>query len=244
MDQYLFLPIWTQIASEFTEGEGIQLSDDLMSYIVSTELIKDLPVMTSIGQRLYDHLTSLEMLKEDPLTYYPQFLKLYDEIMESSIESLPEVKHHFCKSGCANCCYQPVRSTKLEALFLYEKSKSEMRLDIAQSQALFLNKKLKQIKDWKDHFTHKEQACPLLDIKSGQCKSYEWRPLACRNYYALNTDKFCAEDPSTIVDIEERKKARMVRYLEPAILASALTIIDGGEQNYKWFPQHISDLES
>jgi len=241
MYQFYSLPTWRQISIDFCQNEIPYLSDDLLSYLTTHEHLEDLKVMSAIGQRLADQLETLMPLKENQDTYYEEFLNLYDELVESGLDDLDQKP--YCHSSCSNCCYQPIRSTFIEANFIIKNHTSNLNRDRIKKQSQCLSEKYESIKSWKDKLSRNEQACPLLDQKSGKCTVYEHRPLACRNYFALNTDKYCAEDPLTITEPSEQIKARLIRFLEPAILTSAISIIDHNGKNTKWIHDHLAEAD-
>ena len=77
-----------------------------------------------------------------------------------------------CKKGCSHCCYMEVLLTDYE---------------VDRIKRYIKEKKIKPNKERKGPGKGK---CPFLSMK-GECKIYEERPLACRNYLVINDPEDC-----------------------------------------------------
>lgn len=89
----------------------------------------------------------------------------YVDAINSNIE-----KFTVCQKGCAFCCKIPVTITKLEAEYIEKNT----------------NHKIKDIKN-----INVNDYCPFLEQTKGVCSIYEYRPIACRTFFALDNPKYC-----------------------------------------------------
>jgi Fe-S-cluster containining protein len=89
-----------------------------------------------------------------------------------------------CKSGCSNCCHNPVTVTNDESMVILEYSKlKNIEIDLIKAHNQALAKQ-------KLEMPHQERQCIFLD-KTNSCKIYPVRPLVCRSHFSLTEPKFC-----------------------------------------------------
>jgi Fe-S-cluster containining protein len=107
-----------------------------------------------------------------------------DEAIAERLKVDPYAPRIACKPGCAGCCHVEVRVTAGEAAFLAHGAQecnvtpNPARLS-AQAGA----------KAWTD-VPPELRACAFLGA-DGRCQVYEYRPGACRKYFALDTPDAC-----------------------------------------------------
>lgn len=78
-----------------------------------------------------------------------------------------------CQPGCCHCCYLDVGVTPAEALYIADAKGIEYDKDDEKPA----------------HVEH--SPCPFLDILSSTCTVYEYRPIACRNFFTFDSPEYC-----------------------------------------------------
>lgn len=123
-----------------------------------------------------------------------------------------------CFMGCAFCCYFPIIVTGLEAKLIkqaihrYPKERKEAILKhLAQYQVDHKAKltearaiDFKDDPDFKRKYRTLDLPCPLLDLETNSCMSYEVRPIPCRTYVNYLDPLLCEENrmPKETVSFE------------------------------------------
>lgn len=140
------------------------------------------------------------------LQSFKELLKVVDtEIhnIENKVDISPS-----CEKGCANCCYFPIITTKLEAKLMVGVINSmpdERRTQITNHLNSYFTKHSDAIKklcsinfeeavDFKLQYISNQLPCPLLNVESNECIAYEIRPLPCRTYLNYCSPVVCKED--------------------------------------------------
>ncbi|WP_419782326.1 YkgJ family cysteine cluster protein [Malaciobacter marinus] len=76
-----------------------------------------------------------------------------------------------CQKGCAHCCKIKVSISELEAEYIK------------------INTKFKS----KQSNNDLDDYCPLLNLDTGLCSIYEFRPLSCRTFLTFDNPEYCKE---------------------------------------------------
>lgn len=124
-----------------------------------------------------------------------------------------------CKAGCSACCHLMVEVTNDEADLLADRVRSGLGVDLDRLRVQA------SAKDKSEHFRgipFDQSACVFLS-KTGRCKVYEDRPLACRKYYVTSPSASCEPTPSG--------RAQTVTFVgipEAEVLATAALDLDSG----------------
>ncbi|MCZ6763596.1 MAG: YkgJ family cysteine cluster protein [Alphaproteobacteria bacterium] len=144
-----------------------------------------------------------------------------------------------CHAGCANCCKQAIQATTEEVDYIFAHI-AENQIDV-DFDARRLEKQVKAAAkveakgdqaEWRKALSADEQDCVFLDQEMGLCKIYEARPLNCRNYFSVGSNKYCALTPAEIPPAE-RKFKQQVNYLELAQIATAYLNVSGPANAYR-----------
>lgn len=104
-------------------------------------------------------------------------------------EGSPQKDCRQCDAGCAECCHVMIAVTAPEALMLGDylranRSDEELHNLIDRTEAVTLQT---LHLDYRQHATAKV-ACPLLTSKD-TCSAYPARPVRCRSWYSLSSDR-------------------------------------------------------
>lgn len=93
--------------------------------------------------------------------------RIFDLIGEATKNAVP------CKPGCSSCCYQPVLISHAEAdLIARETGRTTAAVDYTlQADDAYVGK-----------------PCSFLNEKTGACRIYASRPMACRGHYSVAMD--------------------------------------------------------
>jgi hypothetical protein len=91
-------------------------------------------------------------------------------------------KASVCTKGCSHCCYLDVDVTLLEAAYIAHNTGYTMQ---DREQRLHKN------------YHEDKQYCGFLDRESGTCSIYEYRPLACRTFFSMDSPDLCDLDNGT-----------------------------------------------
>lgn len=231
---------WEHIYQHILPEDEFQLSDDLRAFLESTENMHNKNVMDLVADRIIAYCESMdEMNRTEQLK---SFLRLYQDTQEAIFEEERKqgLEDYYCHQGCWKCCTQPVKATELESQLIKE-FVSEKKISIDKEKVKkhnsLLEEGLKSFSDWKESMNQEQRKCVFLSSE-GTCSIYEVRPLNCRNFFALGTDKFCAEDTSTMAE-QDTLDARIVRHFELGVLSTVLATLQGGERSVKWLPQWL-----
>lgn len=105
-----------------------------------------------------------------------QFMKsayaLVDKMAGTYSEYVP------CRKGCAHCCKVSVAVSLLEAVYITKMTGIE---PITRSPKMMRKAGTPKGTDY----------CPFLDRRTATCSIYEYRPLACRMFAAVDDHKGC-----------------------------------------------------
>ena len=96
----------------------------------------------------------------------------------------PNAHRIACKPGCSHCCRVEVRITRSEAFYLIH---GMQELDAKPNAARIAAQA--GIKNWTD-IPQEFRACAFLG-EDGKCTVYDYRPGACRKYFAVDTPDAC-----------------------------------------------------
>lgn len=153
---------------------------------------------------LFEH-TDLEGY-ELILHSFKELLKVVDSEI-NNIEKKVNISPS-CEKGCANCCYFPIITTKLEAKLMIgvinsmpheRKSQIVNHLHSYFPEHADTIKKLCSINfeeeaDFKLQYISNQLPCPLLNVETNECIAYEIRPLPCRTYLNYCSPVVCKEE--------------------------------------------------
>jgi len=108
----------------------------------------------------------------DPLKKVRNIYRFTDWLVEHAGISKAAV----CQKGCTHCCYLDVDVSLLEAAYIakhtpYTQVYRERRI----RRGYHLNR----------------QYCDFLDQGTGTCTIYEYRPMACRTFFAFDSPELC-----------------------------------------------------
>jgi Fe-S-cluster containining protein len=84
-----------------------------------------------------------------------------------------------CKTGCSHCCHVDVEIIYAEAAYIQEMTGIKHN-EIYKKQ--------------KNDFHKTKTPCPFL--KDNNCSIYEFRPIACRAFFTIDSVEFCKRDDS------------------------------------------------
>ncbi len=108
-----------------------------------------------------------------------------------------------CTVGCSFCCYQmPYGVSSLEYLYVYEGiwNMSPTRLYLPRlidrnerfGVMLYdIQRRTKTIEEGLQEYAHQMIPCPFLDLSSGLCEIYSFRPIACRMHVSFDPPRYC-----------------------------------------------------
>ncbi|MED4354693.1 YkgJ family cysteine cluster protein [Schinkia azotoformans] len=153
---------------------------------------------------LFEH-TNLEG-KELILYSFKELLKVVDSEI-NNIEKKVNISPS-CEKGCANCCYFPIITTKLEAKLMIgviNRMPDERRNQIVNHLQTYFTKHhdainklcsihFEEISDFKLQYISSQLPCPLLNVETNECIAYEIRPLPCRTYLNYCNPIVCKDD--------------------------------------------------
>lgn len=111
----------------------------------------------------------------DPLKKVRRIYAFVDWLVSSSNLDKASV----CKKGCHHCCYLDVDVSLLEAAYIarntgYTQVMRESRI--------------------RKGYHRGRQYCGFLNRETGTCSIYEFRPLACRSFFAYDDPELCDKD--------------------------------------------------
>lgn len=140
-----------------------------------------------------------------------------------------------CRRGCSSCCYQAVRITLLEAVYIVDALHRAPGWDAerlaalraaAAAQAAYAGS-LPAASFYED-FMRAKLGCIFLDKDSGDCRVYDQRPFECRLYFVENDPADCAPErvggAVRVFDVRntmERAATRMLELFDEARLPNA-----------------------
>lgn len=135
-----------------------------------------------------------------------------------------------CRRGCSACCYEPVYADKTEAAVALEEvakmpveKQDEIKARVKEALEKFkasgmVDVDMPHVVD----YLKLRIACPLLDLKTGDCTIYKDRPLGCRAHIALRPKDFCE-------DFEKRLKQKYMTIPELTCVG-VVEIAEGNRQ--------------
>jgi Fe-S-cluster containining protein len=120
-----------------------------------------------------------------------------------------------CKRGCNNCCYQLIGASLAEgALIAAHVMESPAWLSELRTLRTRLQEDTNEIrtmagpKSKSYQWMENKKGCPFLDKKSGDCRIYNVRPIACRTYFVVSEPGNCSPDkPGAEVKIIDPSEA-------------------------------------
>jgi len=116
-----------------------------------------------------------------------------------------------CQKGCSNCCHIDVGITELEAQYIERNAGTKMKKTRPASRTSGHEKS--------------SSPCPFLSATNA-CTIYEFRPFACRAYFALDDPRFCGEYDTEHVTYDARGNPLL------SDIGRRLVELDG--HNYLW----------
>ncbi len=92
-----------------------------------------------------------------------------------------------CRSGCSNCCHQPLTMTLLDGILVYQ---------WLANNHLWARSLKKRFEETAERTTNLSLEiwmlgmipCPLLDEETKACRAYKGRPFICRIAYSYDSD--------------------------------------------------------
>ena len=144
--------------------------------------------------RLRNQFKNLE--KDTRVRYIQQ---LSDSEREKDLRTVPrEIKDRIkCRKGCSHCCYIMCSVTNDEADLLVEKIKElGIKIDVQRLQAQARSAGISG-QEYIAQVKHKDRRCIFLNEEDA-CSVYDFRPLTCRNYIALDGPDQCDTREGTL----------------------------------------------
>lgn len=141
------------------------------------------------------HVRQAARLLRDRQTSASPSARAVRHVVELFERSVPESARAqlACASGCAFCCYQPVRVTAAEAFFLAGQLRERPETEAAVRAAADMLSD-RQADAPKVAWLR----CPLLDADNG-CSAYAARPLNCHAYVSVNVEDCKAVEAGAVV---------------------------------------------
>lgn len=99
----------------------------------------------------------------------------------SDLANTESTKNAVCAKGCSWCCKINVEITAIEAAYI------ELKTGRIVTPRPYTKK----------HDDPTIEYCPFHDEQAATCSIHEFRPMACRGFFAYDDPKFCV-DPSTV----------------------------------------------
>lgn len=218
---------WEQVQTYLQQfiDPPLSISVDLKRFLLGCYHDDSMRLLKSIGVAIKTYVDQIQSFQDGEVL--DQFYAFYGKTLEQF--NMPNI---YCHRGCSNCCYQPVMASKLEKERINRFCEEEgIALDfkhVTRRQEAIRNFTCQ--KEWQK-LRREEMACPYLNTDSGTCRIYEVRPLLCRNFFALNTDKYCGQDSTTISE-EEMDKPQVFSFLFPGVLATVFFTMFGPCEEY------------
>lgn len=103
---------------------------------------------------------------KDPYKIISAAYKIIDPLLGSALD------HSVCKTGCCWCCAVNVDITDIEANYIIKNT--NVKFDLTDESIT-------------------DQFCPLLDLSTGKCSVYEYRPFNCRTFTTLDNPRYCEQ---------------------------------------------------
>ena len=128
-------------------------------------------------KKKYSKLLDLLESPTAKITYKVERVYKFIDEFQAQDES---IKQAVCTKGCSHCCYVNVEVTRVEAELIAEKQNIKI-----------LSKDKPSRKDYGKNLV----PCTFLDESKGLCSIYEYRPLACRTFFTMDSVDFC-KDPT------------------------------------------------
>jgi Fe-S-cluster containining protein len=100
--------------------------------------------------------------------------------------------HHACRDGCSWCCYHPIGVSPVEALFIAFLLNEH--LPTAQREPLIeqMRRRRDQVAEIPSSVIYRRLQLPCVFLDAGRCRIYQFRPIVCRGYNALDADACAA----------------------------------------------------
>lgn len=167
---------------------------------------KHIPTDASFQEKV-DQLFAIEDLFGYPfiLHSFKELLKVVDSeitIIENNVDIAPT-----CEKGCANCCYFPIITTKIEAKLIIdtinsypEPKKNNINNHLESyfktyktyiDEACSIN--FNEDNDFKYKYISKQLPCPFLNINTNTCIAHDIRPIPCRTYLNYCNPMVCKD---------------------------------------------------
>lgn len=180
---------------------------------------------------------------------YKELLKVVDSeinLIENNVDIAPT-----CQKGCANCCYFPIITTKLEAKLIVDTINT-----MSEPQKTFIYNHLKSYfntysnnledacsinfnedQEFKYKYISKQLPCPLLNTHTNSCIAYDIRPIPCRSYLNYCNPIVCKDQ---LIPKEPFSYEFLREYYIEALNEIVQTIIY--EENQDYGIQYPNDL--
>lgn len=187
----------------------------LVAEIVSAlTIVRDLP-----------GLADFRSTRTLPRVFFDQFnafLSAYDRLIDFVLGFSGDDTRIKCTKGCANCCVDLVRGMTtpetvniyhhvrnwpdVRALFEYHKESAELFVNIlmATMQPDEGGGRDPRIAEAHLDYNRQGRPCGFLDQKTGACRIYAVRPLACRFIFSLDPPETCS--PLNVLYLERRTR--------------------------------------
>lgn len=201
-----------------------------------------------------------ELFENEDLDGYAFIQHSFQELLKVVDAEIKKIEENVqisptCAKGCANCCYFPIITTRLEGklmLTVINSLPDERRTKIQNHlKAYFItyNKEIKklcsinfnEVPDFKHQFISKQLPCPLLDVEKNECLAYEIRPIPCRTYLNYCNPIVCKEN---LIPKEPFSYEFLREYYIEALSEKVQTILNEENQSFGiQFPEDVFEVD-
>lgn len=167
------------------------------------EAVRDLP-----------ELDQFKLTRRLPAAFFEHFnaaLAAFDRIIDFLLAYDKTNERVQCKKGCSNCCIDLVRGISTpeviniyhhvrtwpdaKAIFEYHRESAEIFMAILRSKLRpgereFCGDDARVIEAHRE-FNLRNRPCGFLDQRTGCCRIYPVRPIACRYFFSLDPAEYC-----------------------------------------------------
>ncbi len=165
-----------------------------------------------------------------------KLLPLYHEHAEPWTQHARSIAS--CQRGCNHCCYQLIGTSLAEgALIAAHLMDSPSWMPELQALRVRLQQDSDDIramsgtKSKSYQWMENKKGCPFLDKKSGDCRIYNVRPIACRTYFVVSDPDNCSPDkPGAEVRIIDPSHAQ-VPLINAIVGLEAIPTLTGSMQS-------------
>ena len=215
---------------------------------------KYIPTEDAFFEKVDELFQNEELEGETFIQYsFQELLKVVDaEIkkIEENVQISPT-----CAKGCANCCYFPIITTRLEEklmLAAINNFPAERRTKILNHLKAYFIKysneieslcsiNFNEVPDFKHQFISKQLPCPMLDTEKNECLAYEIRPIPCRTYLNYSNPAVCKEN---LIPKEPFSYEFLREYYIEALSEIVQTVLNAENQSFGiQFPEDVFKVD-